>query len=95
MEDKERMPKLDVETEIILKCPKGIGLADENYIRLAQEWDLWWVKSSGSDGVECEDGCLLECCAVFSGRSLPKCQRSLLPVLSKANRPKDGGSKHL
>jgi hypothetical protein len=39
---------------------------------------------------EYEDGCLLGCCTVQSGRSLPTFQRCLLPHL-----PDDGGSKHL
>jgi hypothetical protein len=38
---------------------------------------------SGSDGGEYEDTCLLGCCAVLSGRSLPKFQIHLLrPSLS-------------
>jgi hypothetical protein len=37
-------------------------------------WSIW-----GSHGGEYEDGCLLGCSAVYSGRSLPTFQRSLLP----------------
>jgi hypothetical protein len=33
---------------------------------------------SGSHGGEYEDGCLLGCCAVQSGRSLPTFQRCML-----------------
>jgi hypothetical protein len=35
---------------------------------------------SGSHGGEYEDDCLLGCCVVESGRSLPKFQRFLLPL---------------
>jgi hypothetical protein len=37
---------------------------------------------SGSHGVECEDGCLLRCCSVWSGRYLLTFQRCILPSLS-------------
>jgi hypothetical protein len=37
---------------------------------------------SGSHGGEHEDGCLLDCCAVQSGRSLSTFKMRLLPPLS-------------
>jgi hypothetical protein len=37
---------------------------------------------SGSHGGRCEDGCLLGCCAPYSGRCLPTFQRCLLPLSS-------------
>jgi hypothetical protein len=37
---------------------------------------------SGSQGGEYEDGCLMGCCAVKSGRSLPTFQRCLMPPSS-------------
>jgi hypothetical protein len=39
-------------------------------------------ETSGSHGDVYEDGCLLGCCAVYSGRSLPTFQRCLLPPSS-------------
>jgi hypothetical protein len=46
---------------------------------------------SGSHSGEYKDGCLLGCCAVWSGRSLPTFQRCLLPPSSG----REWGSKHL
>jgi hypothetical protein len=47
---------------------------------------------SGSHSSEYEDGCLLGCCAMQPGRSLPTFQRCLLPPSSGQY---DGGGKHL
>jgi hypothetical protein len=45
----------------------------------------------GSYGVEYEDGCVLGCCAVQSGRDLPKLQKDhLLPSSSGCTIPQDG-----
>jgi hypothetical protein len=52
----------------------------------------------GSHGSEYEDGCLLGCNTMQSGRSLPAFQRSLLPPSSgrwQGDRPDDGGSNYL
>jgi hypothetical protein len=43
---------------------------------------LWNRRIWGSHAGEYEDGCLLGCSAVLSGRSLPTFQRSLLPPSS-------------
>jgi hypothetical protein len=44
---------------------------------------------SGSHGGEYEEGCLLGCCAVYSGRSFRHFRDF------RAMSPDDGGSKHL
>jgi hypothetical protein len=49
----------------------------------------------GQDLLQVEDCCLLGCSTVYSGRSLPTFQRSLLPPSSGRHRPDDGGSKDL
>jgi hypothetical protein len=41
---------------------------------------FFFYKTSGSHAGEYEDECLLGCCAVLSGRSLPTFQRCLLPL---------------
>jgi hypothetical protein len=54
---------------------REIGFGDVDWIHLSRIW--------GSHGGEYEDGCLLGCSTVLSGRSLPAFQRTLLPPSSR------------
>jgi hypothetical protein len=57
-------------------CKKLKNKAHANYQQLIRS------EISGSQGSEYEDGCLLDCCAMYSDRSLPTFQRCLLPPSS-------------
>jgi hypothetical protein len=50
----------------------------QQYVHVEITETVRYCEFSGSHGGEYEDGCLLGCCAVKSGRSSPTFQRCLL-----------------